>query len=113
MVFDRGSIRSCPRFANGRESVASAPRVCFIAESQAGIGSISSTLKPLALRSENPLVQWADVTYYREGGWLEQLPRWAPFRGIARGYLQTREALRRGPFDALIFLTHNPAVVHH
>jgi glycosyltransferase involved in cell wall biosynthesis len=87
-------------------------RVCFVAESQVGIGSIARTLKPLALRSENPTVEWVDVTYAREDGWLERLPFSERLVGTARGFLQTRHGLRKGPFDALLFLTHNPAVLH-
>jgi glycosyltransferase involved in cell wall biosynthesis len=87
-------------------------RVCFIAESQVGIGSVAKTLKPLALRSESPHVDWVEVTYAEQGGWLERMPLPRRLSGTARGFLQTREGLRRGPYDALLFLTHNPAVFH-
>lgn len=86
-------------------------RVCFVAESQVGIGSVAQTLKPLALRHEDPLVAWADITYAGEDGWLERLPLPPRVTGTARGYLQTRAALGSGHYDALLFLTQNPAVL--
>jgi glycosyltransferase involved in cell wall biosynthesis len=87
-------------------------RICFFAESQVGIGSVARTLKPLALESSQPRITWVDVTYGKEGGWLERLPLRNGLTGTARGFLETRDGLRQGPFDALLFLTHNPAVFH-
>ncbi|HET9953615.1 MAG TPA: glycosyltransferase family 4 protein [Polyangiaceae bacterium] len=88
-------------------------RYCFFTERQVGIGSAAAAVEPY-LR-ENPEVTWVDVTYTREGGWLERLPRNLTQRlgratGTLRGVLQTREGLQQGPYDALFFLTHNPAV---
>jgi len=57
-------------------------------------------------------VAWTDVTYVLLGGSLERLPFRKRVFGTMRGYLQTSNALRAGPFDALFFLTHNPAVLH-
>jgi len=85
-------------------------RVCFVAESQVGIGSVAQTLKPFAQRAENPTVEWVDVTYSQKDGWLERLPLPPRVAGTARGFLQTRSGLARGHFDALLFLTQNPAV---
>ncbi|MES1174357.1 MAG: glycosyltransferase family 4 protein [Myxococcales bacterium] len=87
------------------------PRVCFVAESQVGIGSVAKTLKPLALSAQNPTVEWVDVTYSQEGGLLERLPLPPRVAGTARGFLQTRAGLGRGTFEALLFLTQNPAVL--
>jgi glycosyltransferase involved in cell wall biosynthesis len=50
---------------------------------------------------------WVDVTYHPPRG-PSLLPAGA--RGVLRGIAQTGEGLRRGPHDALLFLTHNPAV---
>lgn len=85
-------------------------RVCFIAESQVGIGSVAKTLKPLAQHSQDPTVEWVDVTYAQSGGWLERLPLPPRLAGTARGFLQTRAGLGHGPYDALLFLTQNPAI---
>jgi len=85
-------------------------KVCFIAESQVGIGSVAKTLKPLAQRSSAPKVEWVDVTYSQRGGWLERLPLPPRVAGTARGFLQTRAGLAQDSFDALLFLTQNPAV---
>jgi len=85
-------------------------RVCFVAESQVGIGSVAQTLKPLALKAQNPSVEWVDVTYSQSGDWLDRLRLPGRVGGTARGVLQTRAGLAQGPFDALLFLTQNPAV---
>ncbi len=86
-------------------------RVCFVAESQVGIGSIARTLKPLALKHEAPSVEWVDVTYAKDRGWLERLPLPRNLTGTLRGLLETSAGLRKGPFDALLFLTQNLAVL--
>jgi hypothetical protein len=83
------------------------PRFCILTERQVGIGSAAAALEP-HLRAR-PDVVWADITYVKEGGWVERLDRWQR-GGPLRGFLQTGAALRQGPFDALFFLTHNPAV---
>jgi glycosyltransferase involved in cell wall biosynthesis len=44
------------------------------------------------------------------GGLIERFDRWQR-AGVLRGMLQTQAALSHGPFDALFFLTHNPAVL--
>ena len=84
------------------------PRFCFLTERQVGIGSAAGAIEPY-LRPR-PDVVWTDVTYHRDGGLLERLPLKGRAAGTLRGFLQTGEALSRGPFDALFFLTHNPAV---
>jgi glycosyltransferase involved in cell wall biosynthesis len=83
------------------------PRFCILTERQVGIGSAAAALEP-HLRAR-PDVVWADITYVQPGGWVERLDRWQR-GGPLRGFLQTGAALRQGPFDALFFLTHNPAV---
>jgi glycosyltransferase involved in cell wall biosynthesis len=55
-------------------------------------------------------VHWQDITYVQPGGLIERFDRWHR-AGVLRGMLQTQAALRNGPFDALFFLTHNPAVL--
>ena len=86
-----------------------AARFGIITERQVGIGSAAGALEP-HLRSRSDVV-WTDVTYVQEGGWIERLDR-KQRAGTLRGYLQTDAALRAGPYDALMFLTHNPAVLH-
>lgn len=85
------------------------PRVCFLAERQVGIGSAAAAIEPHARRW--PRSHWADITYAKPGGLIERLPLPGGIGGPLRGFLQSRAALRRGPFDALFFLTHNPAVL--
>jgi hypothetical protein len=51
------------------------------------------------------------VTYSKPNGWLERLPLPGRSGGTLRGVQQAASALTRGPFDALFFLTHNPAVL--
>ena len=58
-----------------------------------------------------PDCTWADVTYIKPGGLIERAPLPGRVAGTLRGFLQTGAALREGPFDALMFLTHNPAVL--
>jgi glycosyltransferase involved in cell wall biosynthesis len=82
-------------------------RYCFVMERQVGIGSAAGAVEPY-LREQAHV--WADVTYEKLDGILEKLPLPARVRGTLRGVVQTTSALRRGPFDALCFLTHNPAV---
>src|SRR5216684_4380603 len=88
---------------------AGAPRVCFIAERQVGIGSVAAAIEPHARGHAN--VTWVDVTYSQPGGVIERLPLPGRAGGILRGFFQTGAALRRGPYDALLFLTQNPAVL--
>jgi glycosyltransferase involved in cell wall biosynthesis len=87
----------------------SSSNFCIMTERQVGIGSAAAALEPY-LR-DRPGVEWTDVTYVEAGGLLERLPLPARARGTLRGYLQTRAALRRRHYDALFFLTHNPAVL--
>lgn len=84
------------------------PRFCFLTERQVGIGSAAGALEPY-IRAR-PNVDWTDVTYFEPDGMIERFDRGRRL-GVLRGLLQTRAALRRGPFDALFFLTHNPAVL--
>jgi glycosyltransferase involved in cell wall biosynthesis len=83
-------------------------RLCFFAESQVGIGSMGRSLRPFAEAQPGVRLTWVDVTYQNSGGLLERAP--LPGRGVVRGFLQVGEGLRKGPHDALLFLTHNPAV---
>ena len=85
------------------------PRLCFFAERQVGIGAAAGALEPYA--RQHPALTWVDVTYTKENGFIEKLPLPPRVRGTMRGFLQTGSALRRGSFDGLIFLTHNPAVL--
>ncbi len=98
---------------HGRRSVpraSDAPRVCFVAENQVGIGSAARALEPYARQFPNGV--WRDITYWQSGGLIERLHLPGRTGGILRGLTQTAAALREGPFDALFFLTHNPAVLH-
>jgi glycosyltransferase involved in cell wall biosynthesis len=95
--------------ARGRGSADHAPRFCFLTERQVGIGSAAAAIEPHIRRADN--ASWTDVTYVRENGWIERLSLPGRIGGTLRGFLQTGEALRRGPYDALFFLTHNPAVM--
>jgi glycosyltransferase involved in cell wall biosynthesis len=74
-----------------------------------GIGSAAAAIEPY-LRRE-PGCAWTDVTYVKPGGLIERVPLPAHLTGTLRGFVQTGDALREGPFDALMFLTHNPAVM--
>jgi glycosyltransferase involved in cell wall biosynthesis len=84
------------------------PRFCFLTERQVGIGSAAGAIEPFVRRDPN--VEWTDVTYSKPGGMLERLPLPGRMGGTLRGVQQATKALLRGPFDALFFLTHNPAV---
>jgi glycosyltransferase involved in cell wall biosynthesis len=83
-------------------------RYCFLTERQVGIGSAAGAIEPF-LRAR-PGVEWTDVTYVKPGGLLERLPLPGRLGGSLRGIQQTTRALNDGRFDALFFLTHNPAV---
>lgn len=85
------------------------PRICFLTERQVGIGSAAAAIEPHVRARAG--TDWTDVTYNEPGGWLERLPLPGRVGGTLRGVQQTSAALRRGPFDALFFLTHNPAVL--
>lgn len=78
-------------------------------ERQVGIGSAAGAIEPYVRRS--PDVDWVDVTYTKPGGWLERLPVPGRAGGTLRGVQQTASALLRRRYDALLFLTHNPAVL--
>jgi glycosyltransferase involved in cell wall biosynthesis len=84
------------------------PRYCFLAERQVGIGSAAAAIEPHLRNLPGSL--WADITYAKKDGFLERLPLPPRVSGVLRGFQQARAALRRAQFDALFFLTHNPAV---
>ena len=81
--------------------------VCFLVERQVGIGSAARAIEP-HIRAR-PGVTWVDITYWKERGLIERLPLGSS-GSVLRGFLQARTVLRRARFDALFFLTHNPAV---
>jgi len=58
-----------------------------------------------------PDCAWTDVTYVKTGGLIDRTPLPGRVEGTLLGFLQTGAALREGPFDALMFLTHNPAAM--
>ncbi len=78
-------------------------------ERQVGIGSAAAALEPYL--KAKPEVTWADITYVKAGGLIEKIPLPGRVGGTLRGFLQSTAALRSGPYDALFFLTHNPAVL--
>src|SRR6185436_132888 len=83
-------------------------KFCFLVERQVGIGSAAAALEPyLKPRAD---VTWTDITYAKPGGFIESLHLPGRVGGTLRGVFQTGAALRQGPFDSLLFLTHNPAV---
>jgi glycosyltransferase involved in cell wall biosynthesis len=88
--------------------VSHASRLCFLTERQVGIGSAAGALEPFV--RARPNVTWKDIDYFEPGGVIERLPFPGRTGGTLRGFLQSGAALRQGPFDALFFLTHNPAV---
>jgi glycosyltransferase involved in cell wall biosynthesis len=88
--------------------VSHASRLCFLTERQVGIGSAAGAIEPHV--KARPNVTWKDINYFEPGGVIERLPFPGRSGGTLRGFLQSGAALRQGPFDALFFLTHNPAV---
>jgi glycosyltransferase involved in cell wall biosynthesis len=87
-------------------------RVCFFAERQVGIGSIAGVLERHARDRPGVDVTWCDVTYYEQDGRIEHLPLLPQgAKATLRALRQVGKGLRAGPFDALFFLTHNPAVL--
>jgi glycosyltransferase involved in cell wall biosynthesis len=84
-------------------------RFCFLAERQVGIGSAAAAIEP-HIRAQGH--HWQDVSYFEAGGLIERLPLPHHVVGTMRGFVQVTEALQRERFDALFFLTHNPAVFH-
>src|SRR5436309_2717330 len=85
-------------------------RTGFVMEQVLGHVSHYQTLRTV-ISAEGLLdPTWIEVTY-RGDGLLERLPRLpAAVSGTARGFLQVRNGLRRGAFDALLFHTQKPAV---
>jgi glycosyltransferase involved in cell wall biosynthesis len=84
-------------------------RFCFLMERQVGIGSAAGAIEPYVRAKGH---EWLDVSYFQPNGLIERLPFPGRSGGVLRGFVQASSALRRGPFDALLFLTHNPAVFH-
>lgn len=96
------------------EAPISLPRLAFIMEQQVGLGT--HYLNWLA--AEDAIADlasptWVPITYYNPHGLLERM-RFVPgaLRSALRCYRQVEEALKQGPYDALLFNTHNPAVIH-
>ena len=86
-----------------------AERYCFLMERYLGLDSAAGAIEPYVREQGHA---WCDVTYVKPGGWVERLPAPDRLRGTLRAYLQTTDALRAGPFRALLFCTHNTAVFH-
>jgi glycosyltransferase involved in cell wall biosynthesis len=84
-------------------------RFCFFSERQVGIGSAAAAIEPY-IRAQGH--QWRDVTYFEQNGIFERLPLPRRVAGTMRGFLQVLKTLQRERYDALLFLTHNPAVFH-
>jgi glycosyltransferase involved in cell wall biosynthesis len=84
-------------------------RFCFFAERQVGIGSAAAAIEPY-IRAQGH--QWHDVTYLEQNGIIERLPLPRRVAGTMRGFLQVLKTVQRERYDALLFLTHNPAVFH-
>lgn len=62
-------------------------------------------------REASPGLHWVEVDYRDTGGFLERVPMSSAIRGPMRGQRQVAAGLSHGPYDALFFLTHNPAVL--
>ncbi|MEO7035132.1 MAG: glycosyltransferase family 4 protein [Polyangiaceae bacterium] len=77
-------------------------------ERQVGIGSAAAALQPYF--EARPELKWVDISYRKAGGVIERLPLPGRLGGTLRGVVQSSQALAGGNFDALFFLTHNPAV---
>jgi glycosyltransferase involved in cell wall biosynthesis len=77
-------------------------------ERQVGIGSAAAAIEPHL--KALPGVAWTDITYNKPHGFLERLPLPGRLGGVVRGFQQSSSALLGADFDALCFLTHNPAV---
>jgi glycosyltransferase involved in cell wall biosynthesis len=84
-------------------------RFCFFAERQVGIGSAAAAIEPY-IRAQGH--QWHDVTYVEPNGIIERLPLPRRAVGTMRGFLQVLKRVQHERYDALLFLTHNPAVLH-
>lgn len=84
-------------------------KFCFLMERQVGIGSAAGAIEPYVRAAGHT---WLDVTYSDPNGWIERLPLPGRGTGTLRGFVQVATALTHGPYDALFFLTHNPAVFH-
>jgi glycosyltransferase involved in cell wall biosynthesis len=84
-------------------------RFCFFAERQVGLNSFAAAIEPY-IRAQGH--QWRDVTYVEQNGIIERLPLPRRVAGTMRGFLQVLKTLQRERYDALLFMTHNPAVFH-
>jgi glycosyltransferase involved in cell wall biosynthesis len=88
-----------------------AARACAFGESQVGVGAMARALRQAFDEIDFGAVKWVDVTYEDTGSPFEALPLPQSIRGPLRSVRQTRLGLRGGPFQALFFLTQNPAVL--
>jgi glycosyltransferase involved in cell wall biosynthesis len=88
-------------------------RFAFVMEQQAGMRTHYLNWRHIVAQEPDVASNWIPVTYYEEGGWIERL-RFLPrgVRGTWRGYLQVERGLGRTKYDAVLFNTHNPAVIH-
>ncbi len=88
-------------------------RFAFVMEQQAGMRTQYLNWRRVVEREPAITPTWVPVTYYEEGGWIERL-RFLPgsLRSAWRSYLQTDRGLGHEKYDAVLFNTHNPAVVH-
>lgn len=88
-------------------------RIAFVMEQQAGMRTQYLNWRAVVEQEAGIAPTWAPITYYEEGGWIERmrfLPGFA--RSVWRSYLQTDHGLGHERYDAVLFNTYNPAVLH-
>jgi glycosyltransferase involved in cell wall biosynthesis len=90
-----------------------AARLAFVMELQAGMRTQYLNWRRVVEQEPQIAATWVPVSYYEEGGWIERLKVLpGSVRGVWRGYLQTSRGLGETRYDAVLFNTHNTAVVH-
>ncbi len=88
-------------------------RLAFVMELQAGMKTQYLNWRGAVEQMPDIAPTWIPISYYEPGGWVERM-RFLPgsVRGPWRSYLQVGRGLGKAKFDAVLFNTYNPAVVH-
>lgn len=85
----------------------------FLMEMQAGMRTQYLNWRDVVSQMPEITAEWIPITYYKENGFIEKM-KFLPnrVRQVARSYRQVEEGLGKTHFDAVLFNTYNPAVVH-
>ena len=88
-------------------------KFAFVMELQAGMRTQYMTWRDTVSQMPDISPTWVPISYYEPNGLIEKL-KFVPgsIRAAARSYRQVEAGLGKTRYDAVLFNTYNPAVIH-